>query len=311
MIRIGILGPGETIPGHVRLLSGLSGFEIVGYCAHPYSSGMAVKEKLPSFKSPGELLESVDAVDVIQPDAEQFDSITEAIRQTKHILIQNPLTEKYDTILSFRKLLAEAQGIIHLTQTSRYNPAVVAAMPYVKHPKFMEFRRTVPYMETGKGSLIMNYMIHDIDLALFVSHSSIRRISISGMKVVSDQPDMVEARIDFVNGSAANFMVTRVAKQLEHSCEFYREGTRVSIDLHNQHAEIAHIRMNSPSSPDTQPEITLEPLLVTPEDPLQEEMLSFQTAIHQKRYPQANIEDALSALTIALELQEKLDRMSR
>jgi len=314
MIRIGILGTPESITEHVRLLRELNGFEIIGY--HPvHDSLMPDASPLSGaarFESALDLVKMADAVDIANPSPLLYPFVTDAIRQTKHVLIRNPFTDRSENIAGFSKLLTEARGIIQITQPNRYNPAIMAAMPYIRHPRYIEYRRTVPFDHRQKHtSLIMNYMLNDIDLALFITRSSIRRLSISGVRLVSDYPDLVEARIDFANGSVANFLVNRVTTQASHTCEFFREGNRTCVDLLHQTANIYHINLNSTGRPFPYPEITTEPLLITPVDPLQEELVCFQTSINQKKYPQANVDDALNALTIALELQEKLDRLCK
>lgn len=311
MIKIGVFGAGRQGSKHLEIIQRIPAFRLVGFfdpdpeIRKTIGNGFGIH----SFDQPGQLTEIADAVDITCPVSEYSGEFVQAIRQSKHVFVQNPFTGSNENIQGFHKLIGESRGIVQITQTNRFNPAFLAAFPYIRQPKYMEFRRKIPFITTGQPTApVLHWLLHDIDLAIYLNRSNIKKSSISGVNLVGSKPDLVEARLEFDNGCVANFMLNHVTREQSHICHFYQTGSVIRIDMHKQTAEINHLsRQENRTENTANTHATAEYLLVAPADPLHEELVSFYTSITNRYYPQINIEDAFKALEVSLELQERLN----
>jgi predicted dehydrogenase len=316
MVKLGVLCGRLAEEDQRKMLSNISGFELIGF--FHTESGIPSSSYTPgtkSFTSVDQLLRESDAIQIADSAYKHFPHIKQAIKDSKHLLVQNPFTEHLEGVNELITLASEARSIIQLTQTERFNSALMAVHPYIKRPRYIEFRQKIPYPEApiGKFSLV-DHMIHDIDLAIYLCRSNVKRIHISGIHVANRFPDLIESRLEFDNGCIINFLINRITSKHEHNCRIFQEGSQIIIDLLNQEAEVIHAgRKKRPltegEDPLHEPEITSEKLLVTPINPKEEELISFHTSIERRSYPQVDLDDAVKAVSIALELQAKLDRL--
>ncbi|HDR88977.1 MAG TPA: Gfo/Idh/MocA family oxidoreductase [Bacteroidetes bacterium] len=312
MIKIGILGGEANGSNAIDIIRRIPFFRLVGfYDPDPLRRETLERTcRLHSFSNPEMLTGVADAIDITGPLSQYPSAFRQAIRESKHVFLHNPYTGKAQVLRELLKLIGESRGVVQVSQPHRFNPAFLAACPYVRTPGYMEFQRKIPFQRAGNSqSLVLQYLMHDIDLAMYLTRSNIRKSSVSGVKLVSAKPDLVEARLEFENGCVANFMINRVGQEQSHTCHLYQTGMTIRIDLLRQTAEIQHLKRPVPANVSgTRP--ATEQLLVTPSDPLADEMMSFHTSIHNRQSPLVNLEDAFRALEISLDLQERLNWLS-
>ncbi len=314
MIKIGILGSGSNGEATIDTLKRIPTFRLIGmYDPDPGHRDSLCREKeIHPFDDPNMLAELADAIDISAPLAAYPDLFTRAIKESKHVFLHDPFTGTNPGLSELLKLIGESRGVVQVSQPNRFNPAFMAAFPYIRSPKYIEFQRKIPYGQTAPStSLVLQYLMHDIDLAIFLSRTNVRKSSISGVSLVSPRPDLVEARLEFNNGCVANFMINRVSTEHSHVCTLYQTGMTIRLDMVRHTADIQHLKHPSREGPGPlTASITTEKLLVTPSDPLVEELTSFHRSISHRNHPQVNLEDAFKAMEIALELQERLNWLS-
>ena len=158
------------------------------------------------------MIDAVDAVDIVTPTIAHFKCATQAIKKSKHVFIEKPVTTTIEEAKTLMELSKEANVQVQVGHVERFNPAFIAAKDYCTNPMFIETHRLAQFNPRGTDvSVILDLMIHDIDIILSVVKSTIKRISASGVAVVSDSVDIANARIEFNNGCVANLTASRIS----------------------------------------------------------------------------------------------------
>ncbi|MCC6838210.1 MAG: Gfo/Idh/MocA family oxidoreductase, partial [Bacteroidia bacterium] len=197
MIKIGVLGAGHLGKIHIRLLKEIDKFQLVGFYDANQEAAKVVELELgvKSYASIDELLNEVDAVDIVTPTITHYDCASKAIKKSKHIFIEKPVTNTIEEAKSVMGLAKEANVKVQVGHVERFNPAFIAAQPYCSNPMFIETHRLAQFNPRGTDvSVVLDLMIHDIDIILSVVKANIKRISASGVAVVSESPDISNAR---------------------------------------------------------------------------------------------------------------------
>src|SRR5690606_584483 len=193
MLKIGVLGAGHLGKIHIKLIKELSDtFELVGFYDPSVENAKLVQEQfgIKCFDSIEELIDLVDCVDIVTPTIAHFDCASLALRKTKHVFIEKPVTETVEEAKTLMNLAQEAGVKVQIGHVERFNPAFTAAVPYFNRPMFIETHRLAQFNPRGTDvPVILDLMIHDIDIILSVVKSGVKRISASGVAVVSDSPD--------------------------------------------------------------------------------------------------------------------------
>lgn len=245
MIKIGLLGAGHLGKIHLRLLQEIPEFEVVGF----YDIDSAVAQKVAStfdieaFTSMEDLLEAVDAVDIVTPTLAHFDCAKKALRQQKHIFIEKPLTYTLEEAEILLNLLNETPGLVgQVGHVERFNPAFLAVEQMDLNPMFIEGHRLAVYNPRGTDvSVVLDLMIHDLDVILSLVNSPIKDIQASGVAVVSDSPDISNTRIAFENGCIVNLTASRISMKNMRKLRFFQKNTYLSVDFLNKEAEVLRL----------------------------------------------------------------------
>ncbi|MFN3940819.1 MAG: Gfo/Idh/MocA family protein, partial [Chitinophagales bacterium] len=207
MIRIGVLGAGHLGKIHIKLLKEISAFQLVGFYDPDEATAINVSESLgvPYFTDMQHLIDAVDAVDIVTPTLSHYDCARKALKKTKHIFIEKPLANTVEEAKEMISLVQEANVKAQVGHVERFNPAFLAIKNTALNPMFIEAHRLANFNPRGTDvSVILDLMIHDIDLVLSMVKSTVRRIHASGVSVISQTPDIANARIEFDNGCVAN-----------------------------------------------------------------------------------------------------------
>jgi len=318
-LRIGVLGAGHLGKIHLRLLAETEGFELVGFYDPDPAQVAAAKEQfqITAFDSIESLLDAVDAVDVVTPTLSHYDCAQLALRRSKHVFIEKPVTNTLEEAESLLKLSHEANVKVQVGHVERFNPAFIAAQPYVNKPMFIESHRLAQFNPRGTDvPVVMDLMIHDIDVILSMVNSSVKRISASGVPVVSETPDIANARIEFANGCVANITASRISLKNMRKTRLFQRDAYIAIDFLKKKTEV--VRLDDADTTLTPNDIFIELAdkrkrrinFEFPEVPqtnaIQEELREFRDAINNGTQPPVTIQDGLNALQVAHQIVSKL-----
>ncbi len=245
MIKIGVLGAGHLGKIHIKLLKEVNAFELVGfYDANPEAAVIVENELgVKRYETIEELLSVVDAVDIVTPTIAHYECAAKAIRNSKHVFIEKPITNTIDEAKSLIQLSKEANVKVQVGHVERFNPAFLAAREYCSSPMFIETHRLAQFNPRGTDvSVVLDLMIHDIDVILSVVKSNIKRISASGVAVVSDSPDIANARIEFDNGCVANLTASRISMKNMRKSRFFQKDAYISVDFLDKKVDVIRLK---------------------------------------------------------------------
>ena len=249
-LKIGVLGAGHLGKIHLRLLQESSAYELVGF----YDSQPQIAAKISrefgyrSFSEVDSLLDEVDVIDIVTPTISHFELGKKALEKGLHIFLEKPITatvEEANELVS----LAKAKGLLGMVgQVERFNPALMAANPYINTPMFIETHRLAEFNPRGTDvSVVLDLMIHDIDAILSVVQSKVIDVQASGVTIISETPDIANARLRFENGCVANLTASRISMKTMRKSRFFQRDAYVSVDFFEKKTEVVRMQ-NAPES---------------------------------------------------------------
>ncbi len=321
-MKIGLLGAGHLGQIHMKLLKTISYFELIGFYDpdKAKSEHAEVTYQIPAYQSIENLLADVEVVDIVTPTLSHFKCAEQAIRKGKHVFIEKPMTNTAEEAEILLKLVQEAGIKVQVGHVERYNPAYLAALEYELKPVFIESHRLAKFQPRGTDvSVILDLMIHDIDIALNLVGSTIKYISASGVGVVSDNPDIASVRIEFANGVVANLTASRISLKQERKMRIFQKSAYVTIDFQDKKANVFKMRNKSelgenPYYMELNTGDGKSPKVISYESPdspevnaIQMELESFAEAIKENREPQVSVEDGYEALMVAHKIVDKVN----
>jgi predicted dehydrogenase len=322
MLKIGVLGAGHLGKIHIRLLKELSDvFELVGFVDQSDENAQKVIDDfgIQRFDSIQALIEQVDCIDVVTPTLAHYDCASLALRNSRHVFIEKPVTETVEEARQLIRLAREANVKVQVGHVERFNPAFQAAVPFLTKPMFIETHRLAQFNPRGTDvSVVLDLMIHDLDIILSVVKSGIKRISASGVAVVSDTPDITNARIEFDNGCVANLTASRISMKNMRKSRFFQKDAYISVDFLDRQLEV--VRMEDVEGEADPFDVVLELgngrpakkiLFDKPELPeinaIKEELHAFAKSIIQDEVPPVPLEAGALALEVAHQIIEKIN----
>lgn len=266
-----------------------------------------------------ELIEQVEVVDVVTPTVNHYECASKALRMSRHVFIEKPLANTLQESKDLIRLAKEADMKVQIGHVERFNPAFKAASPYLHQPMFIETHRLAQFNPRGTDvSVVLDLMIHDIDIVLSVVRSSVKKISTSGVAVVSDIPDIANARIEFDNGCVVNLTASRISlknmRKNKHSSNgmlispliFLKKSTEVVRlkEVEGDPDPLAVLLEMGDGKPVKQ--IYFENPGVEDSNAIREELRSFAEAIVEDKTPKVSIDDGYAALNVAYQVIDKL-----
>lgn len=241
MLKIGVFGAGHLGKFHLNNWKEIKGVELVGFYDPNDSIAQEVSEKyqLARFTHPSHLLDAVDAVDVVAPTPAHFELCREAIRKGKHVFVEKPLANTMDEARELVKLVKESNIKFQVGHVERFNPAFLAVQHQELNPMFIEVHRLAQFNPRGtEVSVILDLMIHDIDIILSIVKSEVKMISASGVAVMTDTPDIANVRIEFNNGCVANLTSSRISMKKMRKIRLFQKDGYIGIDFLNKKTEV-------------------------------------------------------------------------
>jgi predicted dehydrogenase len=245
MLKVGVFGTGHLGKFHLNNWKEISDAEIVGFY-DPSDENAAVVSKqyqLKRFTNIGKLLDACDAVDIVAPTTHHYSLCKAAILKSKHVFVEKPLANTMDEARELLKLAKEANIKFQVGHVERFNPAFLALKDKEISPMFIEVHRLAQFNPRGTDvSVILDLMIHDIDIILKLVNSSVKSIAANGVSVMSDTPDIANVRVEFDNGCVANLTSSRISLKKMRKMRLLQKNAYISIDFLEKKTEITRLK---------------------------------------------------------------------
>jgi predicted dehydrogenase len=323
MIKIGVLGAGHLGKIHIKCIKEIPEYDLVGFYDPDEEISVNVEKEfgLRRYSSLDELVDLVDLVDIVTPTISHFECAAKSIKKFRHIFLEKPIVTTLEEARELIKIAEEANVKVQVGHVERFNPAFLAAEKYFKKPMFIETHRLAQFNPRGTDvPVILDLMIHDIDIILSVVRSNIRKVNASGVAVVSDTPDIANARIEFDNGCVANLTASRISLKNMRKSRFFQRDAYISVDFLNKELEVVRI-IDSEKSEGFPPgfkldlgqgkgikQILFDKPEIKPANAIKTELESFYSAIINNTTPSVTINDGYSALELAHLIIKKINQ---
>jgi len=314
---VGVVGAGGLGIHHVRLLKGLCGGNFAGFTdGNPARAAeVAAQHGVPVFPSLAAMLGAVDAVSIVVPTTAHHAVAAQALDAGKHVFVEKPFTA---TLAEADDLLARARAagvLVQVGHVERFNRAVRAAMPYVDRPRFLESDRLAPFNPRGADvAVVLDLMIHDLDLVLTLVGERVADVQAMGMAVLTPSVDIANARLTFANGAVANITASRVSRERVRKLRLFQRNGYLSLDLAAGTGEFFRLRGDfDPARLARAPRALEEfvervPLEAPEAEPLGLELAQFLAAVAGEGPVAVTGEEGREALRAALQVTAAIDR---
>src|SRR5258705_1062556 len=247
MLKIGVFGAGHLGKFHLNNWKEIADVELVGFYDPNDNTAKEVSEKyqLPRFLDANALMDACDLIDVVAPTTNHFEWCEKAIKKSKHVFVEKPLANTMEEARQLVKLAEESGIKFQVGHVERFNPAFLAIKDMQLNPMFIEVHRLAQFNPRGtEVSVILDLMIHDIDIILSLVKSDVKSISASGVGVITETPDIANVRIEFHNGCVANLTSSRISMKKMRKIRLFQKDSYIGIDFLNKKTEI--IRLKEP-----------------------------------------------------------------
>jgi predicted dehydrogenase len=306
-IRAAVIGVGYLGRFHAQKYAQAAGCELVAVADSRQDAGekVAVEVGTRWVEDYRELLGKVDAVSVVTPTPAHFPITRDFLNAGAHVLVEKPITETVAEAREMIELAASRKRVLQVGHLERFNAAILAAEPYLRSPRFVECVRMAPYRERGTDvNVVLDLMIHDIDIVQTIVDAPITSIDAVGTPVFSDEIDIANARIHFADGCVANVTASRVSVKTERKLRIFEDDAYLSLDL--QQKIMTLIRKRPPSDPPGPLPVIIEEQNLDQGDALKAEIESFLDCIRNGRAPVVSGEAGLMALETAMRITEQV-----
>src|SRR5579871_2974392 len=252
MLKIGVFGTGHLGKFHLNNWKEIKGVEVVGFYDpdDAIASEVAAKYNIKRFEDVNSLLDACDAADIVAPTNFHFELCQQAIRKGNHVFVEKPLANTMDEARELVKLVKESNIKLQVGHVERFNPAYLAIESLQLSPMFIEVHRLAQFNPRGtEVSVILDLMIHDIDIILSLVRSEVNNISASGVAVMTETPDIASVRIEFHNGCVANLTSSRISMKKMRKMRLFQKDAYIGMDFLNKKTEI--IKLKTPEDVDS------------------------------------------------------------
>ncbi len=305
--RVGVIGVGHLGQHHARVYTELLGAHLVGVVDQNESRAAAIGENLgvPWFTEIDDFIERAapEAVSVVVPTSMHFEIARKALKSGIHVLIEKPVTTTVNEAEQLLRIAAESDLVLQVGHIERFNSAVQYISKIVHEPLFLQSRRLGPYSpRISDVGVVLDLMIHDIDIILSLVRSEISDISATGRCIRSDHEDIASAQISFANGSMAHILVSRVSERRLRQLEIMEPERYVTIDYETQDVSINRcVRQNNSSLVEV-----IEHPVFPKSEPLKLELQHFVTCVREGKQPLVGITDGKRALEVAVSVLKQI-----
>lgn len=321
MLKIGVLGAGHLGKIHINCIKQIERYELVGFYDPAEETARSVVAELDvrCFDSIDALIDAVDVVDIVTPTIRHFECASKALLKRKHVFIEKPIVATPEEANALKRIADEAGVKVQVGHVERFNPAFVAAEPFIGEPLFIEAHRLAQFNPRGTDvPVVLDLMVHDLDILLTIVKSPISHISASGVSIVSPSPDITNARIEFENGSVANLTASRLSLKNMRKTRIFQNGAYITVDFLEKKTEIFHINdtvdESNPLSATIQladgseRQITFQMPEIHPINAIKTELDSFCDAIMHNTQPAVTIDDGIKVLKLAYRILDAVEK---
>lgn len=315
MLRAGVLGAGHLGKIHLRLLNESDKYELVGFYDANEENAKKVAEEFgyKYFNKIDDLIAAVDVVDVVTPTLSHFEVGKKAIEAGKHLFVEKPITNTVEEAKELTELAKKHLVKGQVGHVERFNPAFKAVSDKIENPMFIEAHRLAEFNPRGTDvPVVLDLMIHDIDAVLSVVKSKVKNISASGVSVISDTPDIANARIEFENGCVANLTASRISLKNMRKSRFFQKDAYISVDFLEKKCEVVKMK-DAPTEPDdfamilqnaegVKKQIYFDNPSVPANNAILDELETFADAINNNTEPIVTLEQGTEALRVAKQI---------
>ena len=313
MLKVGVVGCGHLGKIHIKLLIQSKNYSLSGiYDSNSKISKLAALDfKCKAYQTFESMLEEIDVLDIVTPTPSHFEYAKIAIEKGIHVFIEKPVCSNIFESNELINISKSHDVKIQVGHVERFNPAYTAVEKNINKPMFIESHRLAKFNPRGTDvSVVLDLMIHDIDIILNSVKSNVKQISSSSVSVISDSPDIANARIEFENGCVANLTASRVSLKNMRKTRFFQSGKYISIDFLNKESEVVEIDDESSGIPvmtlelnnGKQKRIYFNKPTILENNAILDELDSFANSIKNNTKPKVDIADGHNALEIALRI---------
>ena len=318
MLKIGVFGVGHLGKFHLNNWKEIPGTEIIGFYDPDDDTAKNVSEKyqLPRFVDVDALMDACDAIDIVAPTNFHFELCENAIKKGKHVFVEKPLAQTMDEARQLVKLAQESGIKCQVGHVERFNPAFLAIKDLLLNPMFIEVHRLAQFNPRGtEVSVILDLMIHDIDIILSIVKSDVKNISASGVGVMTETPDIANVRIEFDNGCVANLTSSRISMKKMRKIRLFQKDSYIGIDFLNKKTEVIKLKEPQDSNvfafdietPTGKKTIAMANPVIPEVNAIKEELTAFKNAILNNTKPIVSEIDGLMAMDVAHQILYKID----
>ncbi len=316
-LKVGVIGAGYLGKFHIENWKSIADAKLVGFYDPDHANAIAVSDKyeLYCFESGEDLIEQCDVVDIAAPTDHHAYWCEKAIKKGKHVFVEKPLTASMEEARHIVELTRESGIRLQVGHVERFNPALLAVQDLDLHPMFIEVHRLAQFNPRGtEVSVILDLMIHDIDIILSIVKSGVKNISASGVAVLTDTPDIANVRIEFDNGCVANLTSSRISMKKMRKIRLFQKDAYIGIDFLEKKAEVIKLKgtedeksfsfdIDTPAGKKT---IAISTPPIPQVNAIQKELESFIASIRNQTRPIVSEMDGLLAMEVAHQILEKI-----
>ena len=312
MLKAGVLGAGHLGKIHLKLLNQSTKYNLIGFYdpIKENAEKVAAEFGYKAFDSIKELIDAVDVVDIVTPTLSHFDCAKDAIEKGKHIFIEKPITKTVEEANALIELSKKHNVKGQVGHVERFNPAFTAVKDSITNPMFIETHRLAEFNPRGTDvPVVLDLMIHDIDIILSVVNSKVKSVNASGVSVISDTPDIANARIEFENGCVANLTASRISLKNMRKSRFFQKDAYIAVDFFEKATEVVRMK-DAPEKPGDfdmilqnaegiKKQIYFENPTIEANNAILDELETFADAINNNTTPIVTLEQGTEALRVA------------
>ncbi|MAT38652.1 MAG: oxidoreductase [Ectothiorhodospiraceae bacterium] len=324
MLKIGLIGAGHLGSIHAKLLPNLTNAEFIGLydIDTDRAAEIAGLHSVQAFPSIEALLAEVDLVDIVTPTPSHHDVAMQALQAGKDVFIEKPVTETVAQAQEIAKFARDNNRKVQVGHIERFNKAIVALNDYNLAPRFVESHRLAQFNPRGTDvPVVLDLMIHDIDIILSLVQSPVAKIMANGVAVVSEHVDIANARLEFENGCVANITSSRISQNKMRKMRMFQKDAYIAVDFLNGSADV--FRLIDENDDDASPTFMLgqieqgavkrnivfeQPQIPEGHNPLQYELQLFVDAVKEDTQPIVDVEVAGHALDVAQQIMDEISR---
>ena len=319
MLNVGIFGVGHLGKFHLNNWKEIENVNVVGFYDPDDKTAAEVEEnyQLKRYVSVDDLLNDIDIADIVTPTQYHFELCEKAVRKGKHVFVEKPITKNLEEARRLINMVREANVKMQVGHVERFNPAFVAAKEYSNNPMFIEVHRLAQFNPRGtEVSVILDLMIHDIDIILSIVKSDVKNIYASGVAVITDTPDIANVRIEFLNGCVANLTSSRISMKKMRKVRLFQKDAYIGIDFLAKKTEVIKLKnttddnvfsfdIDTPSG--EKKTIAIANPEIKESNAIKEELVSFIHAIENNTEATVSEIDGYLALEVAHNILEKIN----